>query len=61
MVAYCRREPKEGARAIGGAQPPPILPSCAMLVFVEIAILLKPIGKVNTCHWLTNCLVFSFV
>jgi hypothetical protein len=45
--AYCRRDTNDGARAIGGAQPTPVLPSCAMLVIVEIAILLKSIGKVN--------------
>jgi len=38
-----------------------MLPACAMLVFVEIAIFLKSIGKVNKCQWLTNCLEFSSV
>ena len=45
--ANCRRDTKEGARASGKAQPPPILPACAILVFVDIAILLKLIGKVS--------------
>ena len=43
------------------ARPPPVFLACAKLVFVEIAILLKLIGKVSTCQWLTNCLVFSSV
>jgi hypothetical protein len=32
-----------------------------MLVFVDIAILLKLIGKVSECHCLTNCLAFPSV
>ena len=33
----------------------------SLLVVVKIAILLKLIGKVSKCQWLTNCLVFSCV
>ena len=59
--AHYRREANEDGRAAGEVQPPLILPACAMLVCVEIAIPLKPIGKVSKCQWLTNCLGFFSV
>jgi hypothetical protein len=37
------------------------VPYRSLRVLVEIAIILILIGKVITCQWLTNCLVFSSV
>ena len=59
--ADCSRHTNGGARSVDKARQPSIFPACAKLVFIEIAIFLKLIGKVSTCHWLTNCLVLPSV